>query len=447
MTIEKKTLVCSDAVNNNNKFWSYEYDTDTSICIVKYGRVGKTATEDPPKHMSRSELDAKIREKLRARGKEGTPTYKPPYREIAVVIDMGPTGPAANLSKEVVREAAKSQLAKNNSELSILVERLVEANRHELIKTSGGQMDIDLKTGIISTPIGVITKDTVKQARDILDNLSIYVNKHDFDAKQYIEYLNSYLMMVPQQVGHARGWYKNFFNTHNTLTKQSSLLDQLEASADLAESRLLAAKNGAVQTAISDTPDIFNAKLNILTDKADIAKIEKLFYDTINANHDSKNMKPVRFYEVEIPHTKAAFEADGAKLHNIQLLWHGTRVFNVLSILKNGLFCPPKSGSFHVTGRMFGDGIYGSDQSSKALNYSRGGTWDHGPIDKSCFMFLVNFGLGDMYIPKSSYETLPKPGYHSTFAKPGVSGILNNEFIVYRSSQVDIRYLIEFEEK
>lgn len=96
---------------------------------------------------------------------------------------------------------------------------------------------------------------------------------------------------------------------------------------------------------------------------------------------------------------------------------------------------------------MFGDGVYGSDQSTKALNYARGGTWDHGPIDKSCFMFLVDFALGKMYIPKGSYETLPKIGYDSTFAKPGISGIMNNEFIVYRDSQVNIRYLVEFEER
>ena len=170
--IEKRTFVCSDALNNNNKFWEYIYDTDTSICKVKYGRVGKTCTEDPPKQMSRSELDTKIREKLKGRGKEGTPTYKPPYREIAVVADAVslPTGPS--MSKIVVAEAAKTQLvSKADPTLIRLVDRLVTANKHELHKASGGQMDIDLKTGIISTPLGVITKDGISQARDILTKL------------------------------------------------------------------------------------------------------------------------------------------------------------------------------------------------------------------------------------------------------------------------------------
>ena len=447
MAIEKRKFVCSDAMNNNNKFWEYEYDDATCMLVVKYGRVGKTSTTDPAKYTSRSELDTKIREKLKGRGKEGTATYKPPYREIAILTDavpVAPSGPA--MSKEVVREAAKKQLGNGNSELSHLIERLVEANRHELVKASGGQMDIDLKTGIISTPIGVITKDTVAEARKVLDAMESYVAKKDFDAKEFITNLNSYLMLVPQTVGHARGWHKQFFSTHNTLQRQSTLLDQLEASSDIADARMKAALSGAVASTIADTPSLFNADLKILTDKAMIAKIEKMFYESINQKHESRNMKPIRFYEVTLPDAKAAYDADGGKLSNQMLLWHGTRIFNVLSILKNHLFCPPKSGSFHVTGRMFGDGIYGSDQSTKALNYARG-YWDGGPRDKNCFMFLVDFGMGNYYVPRSSYESLPKAGYDSTFAKPGQSGILNNEMIVYRNSQVCIRYLVEFEEK
>ena len=451
MTIEKKTFVCSDASNNNNKFWSYEYDTDTEICKVKYGRVGKTNNEDDPKVMTRKQLDAKIREKLKGSGKEGTSTYKPPYREITVLAEAqhAPTGPA--MSKEVVREAAKQQLASGNSELTKLVDRLVEANRHELVKASGGQMDIDLKTGIISTPIGVVTKDTIKQARVSLDAMSTFVKKKDYDDKTFIQELNNYLMLVPQQVGHARGWHKSFFSNHNTLQSQNTLLDQLEASADLAEARVKSAQDTVVTTTLADTPNLFNAELKILTDKDIIKKIETMFFESLNQRHESKNMKPVRFYEVTMSNAKEAFELynrllPGNNLKNIQLLWHGTRIFNVLSILKSGLFCPPKSGSFHVTGRMFGDGIYGSDQSTKALNYARG-YWDGGPRDKNCFMFLVDFAMGESYTPKNSYETLPKVGFNSTFAKANISGVMNNEMIVYRNDQVNIRYLVEFEEK
>lgn len=304
--IEKKTLVCSDASNNNNKFWSYEYDTDTEMCTVTYGRVGQEGVKDPAKKMKRNELDRKINAKLAGRGKFGTPSYKPPYREIAVLGDSktftGPSGPT--ISKEVVREAAKKQLASSNPELTHLVERLVEANRHELIKASGGQMDIDLKTGIISTPVGVVTKDTVLEARKILDNLQPFVQSNDFDSQGFMSNLNSYLMLVPQKVGHARGWHRNFFSTYNTLQSQNTLLDQLDTSADLAEARLIAAKDSAIQSTIADTPSIFNAELTLLSDKTEIKRIEKMFFESINSRHESRHMKPIRFYEVKFPETK-----------------------------------------------------------------------------------------------------------------------------------------------
>jgi poly [ADP-ribose] polymerase len=450
--IEHKKYVCTDALNNNNKFWEYFLHDDGTV-IVKYGRVGKTCNTDDPKRMSRAELDRKIREKTNGRGVEGKPGYKPPYREIAVVAEAaaitGPTGPS--ITKTVLKEAAKTQLGGGDTELSRLIERLVEANKHELYKASGGQMDIDLKTGIISTPIGVITKDTVARARDVLNHLDPLVQTHDFDSKSFIQYLNDYLMLVPQTVGHSKGWHRHFFSGHNTLIRQSTLLDQLDASADLAAARLASAANDAVKTSISSTPNLFNAQLEVITDKATIQMIEKKFFDTINSRHETKNMKPVRFYAVKMPDQSVAFEKcietwKGSKKDlNNWLLWHGTRMFNVLSILKSGLFCPPRSGSFHVTGRMFGDGIYGSDQSTKSLNYAYG-YWDGGARDKNCFMFLVDFAMGNYYVPDRPVSSIPR-GYDSTFAKANRSGVMNNEMIVYANNQANIRYLVEFEEK
>lgn len=444
--VEHKKYICTDALNNNNKFWEYiKYDNGT--VTVKYGRVGKTSNVEGPKPMSDTELNAKIREKTRARGVEGTASYKPPYKEIAVVAEaavVAPTGPS--LSKAIVQEAATKQLAKSNPVLTTLVTRLVEANRHELHKASGGKLDIDLSTGIISTPVGVVTKDNIVQARQLLDGISPFVMKHDFDAKPFINQLNDYLMLIPQAVGHARGWHRSFLVDANGLQRQNTLLDQLDASADLAASRLEAAKTSAVKTSLAATPDIFDANLSVLEDGKDIDRIIKMFNDSINSRHESRYLKPIRFYKVNLPRAQAAFDADGAKLTNIWQLWHGTRMFNVLSILKNSLIVPPRSGSFHVTGRMFGDGVYASDQSTKALNYAYG-YWDGQQRDKNCFMFLVDMAMGNYHVPKSSYETLPARGTDSTFAKASLSGVMNNEMIVYRNSQVNPRYLIEFEEK
>lgn len=446
--VEHKKYVCTDALNNNNKFWEYFLHDDDSV-IVKYGRVGKTCTEDPAKQMTRSELDTKIREKLKGRGKEGTPTYKPPYREITVVADAIslPTGPS--MSKIVVAEAAKTQLvSKTDPTLIRLVDRLVTANKHELHKASGGQMDIDLKTGIISTPIGVVTKDNVTQARDILTRIQPFVEKSDFDAKPFIQSVNDYLMLVPQQVGHAKGWHRYFIPDVKTMQRQNTLLDQLEASADLASARLIAAAAAGTNTAsVADVPNLFTAKITLLEDKDVIARITKLFNEHKNASHESARLRPIAFYEVELPEAKAAYAKDGSRLDNQWLLWHGTRMFNVLSILKSGLIIPKSGGSYQITGRMFGDGVYFSDQSTKSLNYSYG-FWDGKGRDNNCFMFLADVAMGKYHIPGGGYGMRSIPtGYDSCYAKAGTGGVRNNEMIVYRTSQANLRYLVEFDEK
>lgn len=435
---EHRKFVCTDAKNNNNKVWEYEIDASGAL-IVRWGRVGNTLQEETKTTFSRSrDVEAKVREKL----KKG-------YREIKVVGGTGAvdTNPVQTATKDFIKEAARAQLARNSADLVHLVERLVEANKHELFQASGGQLNLDLKTGIVSTPIGVVTKDNVIEARRILNTvLSSHVLKKDLDAKPYIENLNSYLMLIPQKVASRRGWHLDFLTDKADLVQQSTLLDQLEASADLAASRVKDAltgdKNGNGGLA---THVLFDATLDLVTDRKIIEMVEKKFRESINSNHESRNLRPIRVYEVHLPKIRSSFQGDGAKLSNIWMLWHGTRMFNVLSILKSGLIIPRSGGSFQITGRMFGDGLYFSDQSTKSLNYSYG-YWDGRTRDTNCFMFLADVAMGKHYTPPRPTGSLPS-GYDSMYAQANKSGVMNNEMIVYRTSQADLRYLIEFDSK
>jgi poly [ADP-ribose] polymerase len=117
-------------------------------------------------------------------------------------------------------------------------------------------------------------------------------------------------------------------------------------------------------------------------------------------------------------------------------------MFNVLSILKRGLVMPNALSTISTTGAMFGNGLYFSENSTKSLNYSYG-YWDGGNKDKNCYMFLVDVAMGREYVP-SGPGNGKQSGYDSCNAVPGRSGIVNHEAIVYRVSQANIRYLVEF---
>jgi poly [ADP-ribose] polymerase len=53
--------------------------------------------------------------------------------------------------------------------------------------------------------------------------------------------------------------------------------------------------------------------------------------------------------------------------------------------------------------------------------------------------------MGKYYIPTSSGRgSYPVPGYDSTWAKAGQSGVINHEMIIYKLNQCNLTYLVEF---
>ena len=92
---------------------------------------------------------------------------------------------------------------------------------------------------------------------------------------------------------------------------------------------------------------------------------------------------------------------------------------------------------------MFGNGVYFSDQSTKSLNYAYG-YWGGGQADNNCFMFLADVAMGKYFVPPGPSVRLPLSGYDSTFAQAGKSGVVNNEMIVYKTCQINPRFLVEF---
>jgi poly [ADP-ribose] polymerase 2/3/4 len=437
--IASQKFVKTDAEANNNKVWQYDVYDDGTI-HYQWGRIGASLQEQR-KAFKQSDLDKKIAEKTQPfNGTKGG------YREIVVMAPSGPSGPAVAggpTGSTHIKAAALRDIAGSDTVLADLVKRLAEANKHEIQVASGGQMDIDLSTGVISTPVGVITKTNVDQARIILTNdLQGYVKKQDFDNSKFKSLLSDYLMLVPQRVGH-RQWHKTFMTDDAALLRQASLLDQLEGSIELVEQRI-AASNAAPVAAGVPPARAFDVRLELMKqDDPEFKSIVKFYEGGKNVNHTSHKLSPKRAFRVTLPHMKDAFQADGAKLPNIQRLWHGSRIFNLLSIMKRGFVLPKQLSSAAITGAMFGSGLYFSDQSTKSLNYSYG-YWDGGSRDNNCFMFVVDVAMGKAHTPSGPKNFAgPPAGYDSIFANKS-SGVMNNEMIVFRTGQANITHLVEF---
>jgi poly [ADP-ribose] polymerase len=175
-------------------------------------------------------------------------------------------------------------------------------------------------------------------------------------------------------------------------------------------------------------------------------KTRDLYFSTRNTRHHpaAAGLQMTRLYEVEISEMKRRFDAATAELGNVRNdLWHGTRASNLLSILKHGLVIPP-SNAAHCTGRMFGNGIYTSLQSTKALNYATDFWNRSGGKNQRTFMFLCEVALGKVHKPRSYGGSFPAKGTNTTWVEPGQGGVINHECIVYNTSQINLKYLAEF---
>jgi poly [ADP-ribose] polymerase len=421
--VDSVMLVCTDARNNNHKFWEGKlFDNGDVLC--RWGRVGADGQSKTFPGAGGHFLKSKTAEKQRGG-----------YREVSVL-----NSPKSQVV-EATSHAVKSQIVTSGDPLlESLIDRLVKENRHEIFVMSGGQMNVSA-SGVIETAVGAIGASQVHSARSVLQRLAAAHTKGDFDSAGFVDSLNEYLMLVPQKVSSRRGWHTSFLAADDAIAQQSAFLDQLESSIALATQ--------AAQPADASVPQVFDIQLSLLDDAKEWKRIVKFFESRLNRQHVSSSLKPVRAYKVAIGAMARAFEADGRKVGNIKELWHGTRAYNLLSIFKQGLIIPPTSGTSHViAGRMFGDGVYFSDESSKSLNYSMG-YWDRGSsYDRKCFMFLADVAMGREFTPASwsSRAHYPERGYDSTFAKGGQSGVRNNEMIVYRTSQANLTTLVEFAE-
>ncbi|XP_022104344.1 poly [ADP-ribose] polymerase 2-like [Acanthaster planci] len=152
----------------------------------------------------------------------------------------------------------------------------------------------------------------------------------------------------------------------------------------------------------------------------------------------------------------------------VVLLWHGSRLTNWAGILGQGLrIAPPEAP---VTGYMFGKGVYFADMSSKSANYCFATRSKSDGLLLLCKVALGN--CNDLLAADYAADKLPRgkhsvkglgkiaPDANSNFTmadgtvvplgKGTDTGVVNpngytlnyNEFVVYNTNQICMRYLV-----
>ena len=436
--IREAKYIKSDLRKNNNKFW-YISEFDDSTVETHWGRVGDDGQRKSKSFSSQGAakdfFDSKCREKVRS-GRNGEIAYRPlnVIEGDGAIVQSKVQSPVQSRLKEI----AKKQIRTNNPIVTKLIEYLTKVNAHTIKVATGGQITYNDTTGLFATPLGIVTQDNLDDANALLIEIGDLVAAHSYSEKLKNQ-TNDFLMLIPQDIGRKRLDISTFWSSLQDVQKQKSIVDALQASLSSAT----APKTGTATKRVDAPEDkIFDVQLHLCESSREIDRIKNKFASTKQSIHSSNHLRVKTVYTVEIATMKNSFDSGGTPIGNVKELWHGTRACNLLSILRGGLIIPPASSS-NVTGRMYGDGLYFSDQSTKSLNYAYG-YWGGGSKDNNCFMFLADVAMGKEYVPQSSYERFPRAGYDSTFAQAHKSGVHNNEMIVYKICQANLTRLIEF---
>lgn len=305
------------------------------------------------------------------------------------------------------------------------------------------------------------TQEAIDEARDILDELTRQLNKDTYDER-LVKLLYS---RIPKKIQR----HQKIIATHNLVADWNKDLDAYEAAI-----------SSLGTTSVNyDLP----FKIRWLNPNEELGRWIYTHFSCSTLNRHSyinRQLKAVNIWEIERPKDK--FDNELRRIRKIDsekpinqpekrldispaydklyqdsgtfLLFHGLRSVNVKGVLSKGFLLPKQLAHGAVNGSVFGAGTYWADDTKKSYGYTsaKNSIWNHGSgglNSRNPFMFISDVTLGTSYIPQNSCSTLPDK-YNSVFAKGGQTlkqgGYLeNNEFVVFNTDQINIRYLVEFQ--
>ncbi len=410
--IKETLLIFSNLGANSYKSWRAELHDDGRV-ISYYSAVGGTEQSKDYGHVGERFFEKKIKEKER----KG-------YSHAKVLSDT-PNIQTGGVSKQSLADIAVSQIRHSNDAAKKLIRRLADANIHTI--TAATSITYNSSSGLFQTPLGIVLQEGIDEARNLLP---YFLNAKSID-NQYEKNIDTYLKLIPRNKGHKLR-YADVFPDKTAVQKESDLLDALENSL------ALVAKTPPTQKDAKPVEQVFKLRLDVLDDQYKRDRITEKFEKSKKRMHSYDNVKIREIYLIDIEDYNKDFREE---LGQIEHVYHGSSQSNILSLLKSGILISPPATA-QIAGKMFGNGVYGSQTSSKSLGYTLG-RWGQSKGD-SGWLVLCDFAMGKPFYP-TSYGGLSKipSGYDSCWALPGKTGLQNDELIVYKTNQIKMKYLVE----
>lgn len=475
--IKKYMLNFTDIVGNNNKFYSLEEIETTDnrwLLLTFYGRVGSSGVKEIRVCSDRSDAEYEAEKIIKSKLKKGYVEVK--LVQAAVGSDIAKSKiEASTVSEDTAKKLGFKIQEENKSTLHPAVQNVVKVWFGSIEQFIVDTLDTS------KCALGQLSLEQINKGRDLLLEARKLVVAGAKDISELNNITSRYYSNIPMNFGYRRLDANVLrFDTNDKLDTAFDILDTLEGAKDA--EKVLTKRNAvdeqykSLKTEMEwvDPADPVFKWIDLMFHKTRASnhsflgkmKVHNIFKLTRNSEYENyisfvENMvRQGNQHRVDLPDLlkpiwkeKFRENKEYEKLMeqaNILPLFHGTRTPNFPKILSTKLLM--RKPGFTVAGAMYdkNGGIY-TGFSSKAVNYSSAsGSYWSGGSDKRGYLFVSDVALGKQTVARGAHPyTLEgiKPSF-SVWAKGGgVSGVINDEFIVYTENQNWLRYIVEFEAK
>lgn len=452
------TLNQTDLRFNKNKFYIMQLINigNKYIVYIRYGRIGEIGKMDYKEHISESLavsfFEKQFRSKTGNSWSDKNNFVKKDGKYFLTEIEC------ADVSDEESESSADDSSSETNIELDDLVIDLVKLiSNTTYMKNTLVQLEIDTD----KMPLGKISQPQIDKAYEILNEINQNLGK----KKELISLSSEFYTLIPCACGRQ---VPPVIDNVKLIGKNINLLNELSQ---------MVFGTKAVTKLKKDDGNLFKLYEDLHTEIIPLGKKDDMYKILVEYLHNSKapthNFKfdVLNIFEINREAERDAYDAHSSKFKNKMLLFHGTRVSNLIGICKNGLVVDPSrlGITVNITGKMFGLGLYFANACSKSIQYC-----SYDSSDNIACLFVAEVALGKI-LQKTQADvsltakTLPK-GYHSvqgmgkssyenydeydddTMIPQGqikpISGdknrsLMYDEFIVYKEEQINLRYLIQ----
>lgn len=456
------TLNQTDIKTNKNKYYIMQIIKSNSsyIFFIRYGRLGDKGKIAETKYANAASAMSEFAKQFRSKTgnnwrTRNTNFVKKDKKYFLSDVAYETTQDVLTIKKDNVD--IKSNLDLRVQNLMSLISD-VETMNKTLI-----QLDINPK----KMPLGKISNEQLQKAKLLINEISKIVSKDKMtdDDKEKIIYMSSeFYTYVPYSCGRKIP----------PVIENSELVSKFDDMIDELKNLVVAVKIASdvkSQTDKHPTDAVYETlktTIKPLDKSSDMWKYIEDYVTNTHAKTHKYKTELVDIYEIEREGEKDKYMKYSKDIGNKMLLWHGSRMANFCSILSKGLYLNPESLGVHITGKMFGSGIYLADSFSKSFNYCAIET-----SNNIACLLLNEVSLGNMskrvnadyYISKKSLEKekcqstmgvgMSTPESHVVVdndvvipngklvpSKVKNATLLYNEYIIYDIGQILLKYMV-----